>query len=149
MAMVMGATTHGRCADFFYQILIDQRREQTFKRPANGTGQCPSGSGLKTQDKGAVFPQSGADPQAAILVSGADCTDTKAAILVAGADCTDTTTAISVAGAATAIARRFFQLTAACSQWWLMKGTCGDMLLRHIEGTSGYRKIDAPRNWKF
>ena len=33
--------------------------------------------------------------------------------------------------------------------WWLMKGTCGDMLVRHIEGTSGYRKIDAPRNWKF
>ena len=34
-------------------------------------------------------------------------------------------------------------------KWWLMKGTCGDMLLRHIEGTGGYRKIDASRNWKF
>ena len=22
-------------------------------------------------------------------------------------------------------------------KWWLMKGTCGGMLLRHIEGTSG------------
>ena len=44
--------------------------------------------------EGAAFPESGADSQAAISVSGADCTDTKAAILVAGADCTDTTTAI-------------------------------------------------------
>ena len=43
------------------------------------------------KEKGAAFPQSGEDPQAAILV--------------AGADCMDTTTAISVAGAATAIAR--------------------------------------------
>jgi len=57
------------------------------------------------KEKGAAFPQSGEDPQAAIYVSGADCTDTNAAILVAGADCMDTTTAISVAGAATAIAR--------------------------------------------
>ena len=24
------------------------------------------------------------------------------------------------------------------SRWWLMKGTCGDMLVRHIEGTSEY-----------
>ena len=35
------------------------------------------------------------------------------------------------------------------NQWWHMKGTCGDILVRHIEGTSGYRKIDNPRNWKF
>ena len=56
--------------------------------------------------KGAALSQSGADTQAAISVSGADCTDTKAAILVAGADCTDTKAAISVSGAAaTAIAR--------------------------------------------
>ena len=49
--------------------------------------------------EGAAFPQSGADPQAAISVSRADCTDTKAAISVSGADCTDTKAAISVAGA--------------------------------------------------
>ena len=49
--------------------------------------------------KGAAFSQSGADTQAAISVSGADCTDTKAAISVSGADCTDTKAAISVAGA--------------------------------------------------
>ena len=55
--------------------------------------------------EGAAFPESGADSQAAISVSGADCTDTKAAISDSGADCTDTTAAISVAGAATAIAR--------------------------------------------
>ena len=49
--------------------------------------------------EGAAFPESGADSQAAISVSGADCTDTKAAISVSGADCTDTKAAISVAGA--------------------------------------------------
>ena len=49
--------------------------------------------------KGAAFSQSGVDTQAAISVSGADCTDTKAAISDYGADCTDTTAAISVAGA--------------------------------------------------
>ena len=48
--------------------------------------------------KRAAFSQSRADPQAAISVSGADCTDTKAAISVSGADCTDTKAAISVAG---------------------------------------------------
>ena len=50
--------------------------------------------------EGAAFPESGADSQAAISVSGADCTDTKAAISDSGADCTDTKAAISVAGAA-------------------------------------------------
>ena len=40
----------------------------------------------------------------------------------------------------------FQSLRHATLQWWLMKGTCGDMLVRHIEGTSGYRKIGAPRN---
>ena len=49
--------------------------------------------------EGAAFPESGADSQAAISVSGADCTDTKAAISDSGADCTDTRAAISVAGA--------------------------------------------------
>ena len=44
--------------------------------------------------EGAAFPESGADSQAAISVSGADCTDTKVAISVAGADFTNTTTAI-------------------------------------------------------
>ena len=49
--------------------------------------------------EGAAFPESGADSQAAISVSGADCTDIKAAISDSGADCTDTKAAISVAGA--------------------------------------------------
>ena len=55
--------------------------------------------------EGAAFPESGADSQAAISVSGADCTDTKAAISDSGADCTDTKAAISVAGA------RAFEIT--------------------------------------
>ena len=51
------------------------------------------------KQEGAAFPESGADSQAAISVSGADCTGTKAAISVSGADCTDTKAAISVSGA--------------------------------------------------
>ena len=71
-------------------ISVKRTNFQTTGQWPNGTGQWPIGSGLQ-KEKGAAFPQSGADTKASISVAGADCTDTKAAI--------------SVAGAATAIAR--------------------------------------------